>query len=189
MTSIRLTVFRRQNILRKVVEYTFDETKKKIENEEISLVDKCFRYTYSQKELDLMNSLPKGWLSEIHNFWVNAGGQQMYFYLKPDRPDSVRCVPHNIKFVVPFGTELCTDIQKFAQRKQKFEEEQRLFSNKFMSFLRSFSTLKRLKEEMPELEQIMGKEYFQDEVAPTSLVPFKTELVNMISAYNPNLEV
>jgi len=180
MISVKLTNHDRSRITSVVLDYTFEKQKQELDVIEKELANKAYYYFFpfessSHHSSDIrMHQLPDGWLPEYDYIRVSAGGYINYLYFEEFKrfPSSWDCISTHIIM----DQKLISEIQTFLHKQELFEEETAKFKRKFYSLLTKITTSSKLYSEMPELEAILGSDFFGKTVSNNSLVPTVKEV-------------
>lgn len=150
MASIRLTNTMRERILRDIMIYRFDEEEKKLQADEYALGQEIYRHCLGKKGLELINSLPPGWVPTTNNISVRFAGS----YTHLNTGENLRCPAenkHRCWEVFDAGHKYTEQFNDFRNREKDLKERKEAVRVQIKAALESATTAKRLKELWPEI--------------------------------------
>jgi hypothetical protein len=170
---MKLLKYQKDQIVRKFVAYTFEAKDKVLTETENKLAREAYEHFYDEPTRIRMNTLPAGWLQEISNIWINAGGYSVILHFPRDvyvrithkREDQRRDLT---------DYDLINRIQIWAMATKTQKEEVSRLRSKLYSFLTNITTDTRLFAAMPEMKDILGKDFFGPQTTPVPCTALAT---------------
>lgn len=165
----------RQRIVNKFLEYSFSDKEKLLETEEHILAFSIFKIRYGEYEKSLVHTLPDSWFPKITYFHVNAGGYSDYINFGKE----IKAPYEACRRIDITDRNLITLIQNHFHKRMDLKKEKNTLRSKVTSFLTNVRTKKKLLEMMPQAEEILGKEFF-NEITPCALVPYAEDIITQM---------
>lgn len=180
---MRLTNNLRARINKVLVDHAFGESDKELLKLENDLADQTYNWQFSQKDCNMMESLPSGWLPQRNYMHVNAGGYDLLLSLGRNRN-----FPHKDLGRKDLTNQaLIIHLQTFANKREIHSQEKRKLKGKIQSFLHSITTSNKLFELMPESKPILGDDFFGDANLPSQqIATVGKEIINEITQIRKN---
>lgn len=194
--AVRLTNGMRSGINNKIVNHTFEKVFTELADRSGKLAIRTYygKYPSEKKAFQLpikkiedirMLDLPTHWMEYRNYIYVNAGGYNATLHFKVERPFPIKDKGNGNRW----GQErlnvtdpvLILDIQKYLNDVEKAAEEKTNLQRKISSFLAAIKTTKELFAEMPELETILGKDYFVEVTPTTALTTTAKEILCVVA--------
>lgn len=208
MTNIRLTNAIRDKIKMDMLQYKFNDKNETIKDLRAGfrvLADEAYNTILSEKDIELMNSLPEGWLSTSDRLNISSGTYDSYYlffdgsfshlvglsYSYRDKfglnstGTANRILPNNIihKYVkIDSNTsDIFSKYTKLSREAEKLGETINKASRSIAATLASFTTYKTLVEGWPEakpfIDAIVGN---PSKVKSTAVVVQTSEINKLI---------
>jgi len=185
---MRLTIARKDEIIRKVIDFRLKEQREQLEEMKaelkefrVGLGELRYQHAFDPEDFKIIQSLPDGWLVTTQDVWVKyPDGSQQRWDFNEYRPvpykwqygrDAVRKIPANCP------------VLKEEKRERELEKVVNVFSNaindtifeirtELRKILNSVTTVKKLLTVWPEGKQFMPEE------AQTMAIAVQTDKLN-----------
>jgi hypothetical protein len=167
--STRLTKWDRERIAEKMVADALKERKAANAEAHAAMATRIYAEVLGKKTLDLLASLPEGFVPTVSNFGVYVAGEWMRLYL-PDK--EYRC-PEKLKrecwAVFDSGTPTADELFSIDAEKDAIEVAERSLKATIGATLNSFRSAEAMVREWPETEPYVPKHK-----APVAALPCTT---------------
>lgn len=163
--SVRLTKADRRKIVRQMLAHRFETTVLALVEREVSLARQVRLDTLGEKNIALMESLPKGWLLERTSICVNAGGRHLQLRTHVQSGAScggwgvaVECgaplrVPYDLKWrSYDADHPRAVELNAWAHDAETLTRQIREAGDKALAMLDSFVSIPKLLKAWPEIE-------------------------------------
>lgn len=185
MKNVRLNHNSRNAIFSGIIKHRFDGDLKMLTDRYVRLASAVYQRTFTSEQVQLIDSLPEGWLEQQNGINFTVGGHRHWLrfdgHVYWDRYTRIRewdhggyaqgtttrAMPHAYKAVSVGASDLMAkELAQLEQLKTKLQEEFGKVSKQVDTMLKSYATTKTLLEAWPEVEPFLPA---QAEVATPSV--------------------
>ena len=154
---MRLTEDKKRSILARAVTATLAKRRKALRKESNELALLAYNHIYQQKDQELMNIMPAGFMHEKSNIYFQQDGFPTVELVLTSSMRTAACDQnwHKPCYHTSEENAITKRIRTFVAAEDKIKTDETKLRESLRLMLAGITTLKRLEEEWPE-----GKEYY-----------------------------
>lgn len=155
MSTIRLSNYIKDTVIARLMKHAFEEREKALKAEEYGIGDAVYKDVYSAAVRRKMDDMPKGFLLEDDDLKVQFEGNSFTHIHFGERRRIAQSHKYNAAKVYDSKHPLTERYREWKKRESALKNEKRTTKSNARAVLDSVSTLKKLIEVWPEVEQFV----------------------------------
>lgn len=180
--AVRITKYAAEEISREALNQAFKKQDEELTAEENELLSRVWHHLFKKHKKDIL-SVPKGWIKEVNNLTVNAGGWKITLR-GSDENWRVPLVTseYNHAFAI-LDEKLISEVQEFSKKKEDIKTKKERTRSTLNAMLLNAYSFNNLLKIWPE-----GQHLFIDKlgaIEPTKAIAIAFHDINSVLGFPP----